>query len=75
MARRLRGYGVVRAAGLTGFSRYRLRCGSVLAIRRTACGGWPNVRMKARRMRSGSPKPVSAATRSIGSEPLSMRSR
>ena len=26
-------------------------------------------------MRSGSPKPVSAATRSIGSEPLSIRSR
>src|SRR3954470_12488139 len=37
------------------------------AARRNACGGWPKARMKARRIRSGSRKPVASATRSIAS--------
>ena len=35
------------------------------ATRRSDCGGWPNARIKARRIRSGSRKPVSCAMRSI----------
>ena len=37
------------------------------AARRSDCGGWPNERMKARRIRSGSRNPVVCATRSIAS--------
>ena len=37
------------------------------AARRSDCGGWPKARMKARRIRSGSRKPVVSATRSIAS--------
>jgi hypothetical protein len=37
------------------------------ARRRSDCGGWPKARMKARRIRCGSRKPVSYATRSIAS--------
>src|ERR1700694_1902834 len=37
------------------------------AARRSDCGGWPKARMKARRIRSGSRKPVDCATRSIAS--------
>ena len=47
----------------------------ILAVRRNAWGGGPKARIKARRMRSGSPKPVQAATASIGSAPLSTCSR
>ena len=36
------------------------------AARRRACGGWPKPRMKARRMRSGSPNPVADATVKVG---------
>jgi hypothetical protein len=39
---------------------------SVRAARRMAWGGRPNERRKARRMRSGSAKPVSIATNSVG---------
>src|ERR1700732_3268173 len=35
------------------------------AARRTDCGGWPKARIKARRIRSGSRKPVACATCSI----------
>src|SRR3984957_14977476 len=52
------------------------------AARRSDCGGWPKARMKARRIRSGSRKPVVSATRSIASlddctccRATSMRSR
>src|SRR6478672_12040828 len=38
-----------------------------LAALRNDCGGWPKARMKARRIRSGSRKPVTSATRSIAS--------
>jgi hypothetical protein len=37
------------------------------AARRSDCGGWPKARMKARRIRSGSRKPVDCATRSMAS--------
>jgi toxin ParE1/3/4 len=37
-----------------------------LAERRSACGGWPRLRRKARRMRPGSPKPAASAMRSSG---------
>ena len=42
---------------------------------RMACGGWPKTRMKARRMRSSSPKPVSRATTSTGCRLCSIISR
>jgi hypothetical protein len=44
-------------------------------VRRSACGGWPKARINERRIRSGSPNPVCAATSSIGSGLLSTRSR
>jgi hypothetical protein len=45
------------------------------AARRSDCGGWPKARMKARRIRSGSRKPVDCATRSIASLEDCTRSR
>src|SRR6202012_301453 len=45
------------------------------AARRGGCGGCPKARMKARRILSGSRKPVSSATRSIASLEDCTRSR
>jgi hypothetical protein len=41
--------------------------GALPCARRSDCGGWPKARMKARRIRSGSRKPVERATISIAS--------
>jgi hypothetical protein len=57
-----------RSSTGAGWSRLRARRSSMAcsrAARLIACGGWPKARRKARRMRSGSAKPVSRATTSI----------